>query len=165
MLIKVIILWYRSLMGELTKLPHYDSLTTQYICIWFVNSTIFPAQQFLYSCDLSPIFQTCLLFSWKSNIRPTPILSQKQQGGGIHLRLFTRSLSWAMRVWARLSSSRVLWMLSSLAASSFLLCAISFWIDFIVAAFTHTSSSRAETRVRNANNDTGEWTIHTDGLI
>lgn len=80
----------------------------------------------------------------------------------VYLSVFTRSLSWAMRVWAWLSSSLALWRLSSFAVVSFLICDSSFWIDFIFAAFKLSSSSRADTCCCIADTDTGEQTIHKE---
>lgn len=76
--------------------------------------------------------------------------------------LFTRSLSRAMCVCARLSSSRDFWTMSSLAASSFLDCVSSFWIDFNIVAFEHSSPSRADRRLRNADKETSEWVDQTE---
>lgn len=91
-------------------------------------------------------------------MKPTPIY-WKIQG------TVTLSLSWAIRVCARPSSSRALCRLRSLLASSFLLCPISFWVAFNFSAFTRNSSSREETRLRISDKDASGWNRHRNTQV
>ena len=100
-----------------------------------------------------------IIFVFRSSSNPSSSISSTSSV------VFTRSLSWVMRVCTRLSSSRAFCRLISREVTSFLLCTRSLWMDFNVLVFTDSSSSRQDTRLFISDKDTAVWSKHTDIVV